>query len=292
MSEITAALVKTLRERTSAAMMDCKRALVAANGDIEAAVEAMRKAGQAKADKKADRVVAEGMIAVKRSDDGKRAVMADINCETDFVARDVNFQAFAQTVVDTALSHNVNEVEALLNTANSSETIDEARRALIAKIGENIQIRRLASLESPGAVGVYVHGGRIGVMVSVSVASEELAKDIAMHIAAVNPVVILPEEVPQELVDKERDIFAAQAQSSGKPADIIEKMIQGRIQKYLAEVSLVGQAFIKQPDVTVGQLLAKHNAKVLCFTRFEVGEGIEKKVDNFVEEVMAQARGE
>lgn len=292
MSEITAALVKTLRERTSAAMMDCKRALVAANGDIEAAVEAMRKAGQAKADKKADRVVAEGSITVKRSDDGKRAVMADINCETDFVARDVSFQAFAQNVVDTALIHNIHDVEALLNAASSSETIDEARRALIAKIGENIQIRRLASLESPGAVGVYVHGGRIGVMVSLSVASEELAKDIAMHIAAVNPVVILPEEVPQELVDKERDIFAAQAQSSGKPADIIEKMIQGRIQKYLAEVSLVGQAFIKQPDVTVGQLLAKHNAKVLSFTRFEVGEGIEKKVDNFVEEVMAQARGE
>lgn len=292
MSEISAALVKTLRDRTSAAMMDCKRALVAANGDIEAAVEAMRKAGQAKADKKADRVVAEGLIAVKRSDDGKCAVMADINCETDFVARDVNFQAFAQHVVDSALNHNLHDVDALLTaTTAQGESVDEARRALIAKIGENIQIRRLATLKSTGAVGVYVHGGRIGVMVSLSVASEELAKDIAMHIAAVNPVVILPEEVPQALVDKERDIFAAQAQSSGKPADIIEKMIQGRIQKYLAEVSLVGQAFIKQPDVTVGQLLAKQNAKVLSFTRFEVGEGIEKKVDNFVEEVMAQARG-
>lgn len=292
MSDISAALVKTLRDRTSAAMMDCKRALVAAGGDIEAAVEAMRKAGQAKADKKADRVVAEGLIAVKRSDNGKRAVMVDINCETDFVARDVNFQAFAQQVVDCALNHNLHDVDALLTAATAQgESVDEARRALIAKIGENIQIRRVAPLESPGTVGVYVHGGRIGVMVSLSVASEELAKDIAMHIAAVNPVVILPEEVPQALVDKERDIFAAQAQNSGKPADIIEKMIQGRIQKYLAEVSLVGQAFIKQPDVTVGQLLAKQNAKVLGFTRFEVGEGIEKKVDNFVEEVMAQARG-
>lgn len=292
MSEISAALVKTLRERSGAAMMDCKRALVAANGDIEAAMEAMRKAGQAKADKKADRIVAEGLIVIKRNDSGTHAVMADINCETDFVARDENLHAFGQTVVETALIEKVSQVDNLLTCKTSQgETVDEARRALIAKIGENIQVRRIASMEAPGMVGTYIHGGRIGVLVSISVADDNLAKDIAMHIAATNPAVILPEEVPADMVDKEREIFSAQAANSGKPADIVEKMIAGRIKKYLDEVSLVGQAFIKDPDMSVGQLLAKHNAKVLGFTRFEVGEGVEKKVDNFVEEVMAQARG-
>lgn len=292
MAEITAALVKTLRERSGAAMMDCKRALVAADGDIEAAMEAMRKAGQAKADKKADRIVAEGLIAIKRSDTGKQAVMVDINCETDFVARDENFQAFAQVAVNTALTTAAHDVDTLLAAKSASgETLDEARRNLITKVGENVQLRRLTTLESSGTVGTYIHGGRIGVMVDLSSADEALAKDIAMHIAATNPVVISQADVPVALVDKERDIFAAQAATSGKPAEIIEKMIAGRIKKYLDEVSLLGQAFIKDPEVSVGQLLSKQGAKVVSFTRFEVGEGIEKKVDNFVEEVMAQARG-
>lgn len=293
MSEVTAALVKTLRERSGAAMMDCKRALVAANGDIEIAMEDMRKAGQAKADKKADRVVTEGLIVIKRSVDGKQAVMADINCETDFVARDDNFQQFADLLAETALDQGISDVDNILSAnVSSGETLEEARRTLITKIGENVQIRRLMALTSVGTVGTYIHSGRIGVVVNLSTDNEALAKDIAMHIAATNPVVISPEEVPAELVEKERDIFAAQAASSGKPADIVEKMIQGRIKKYLDEVSLLGQAFVKDADTSVGQLLSKNGAKVLHFTRFEVGEGIEKKVDNFVEEVMAQARGE
>lgn len=290
--QISAGLVKDLRERTGAAMMDCKKALVAANGDIEAAIEAMRKSGQAKADKKADRVAAEGVVIVKRSADGKKAFMAEINCETDFVARDENFKHFAEVLADAALSHNVSTVEAVeaIKLA-SGETIDEARKALISKIGENIQVRRVTLVSTEGVMGAYVHGGRIGVLVDLTGDNADLAKDIAMHVAASNPVVVSPEDVPAELVAKEREIFSAQAASSGKPADIIEKMIAGRIKKYLDEVSLMGQAFVKDPDTNVGQLLGKHNAKVSSFIRFGVGEGIEKKVDNFVEEVMAQARG-
>lgn len=291
MTDITAALVKTLRERSGAAMMDCKRALVASNGDIEEAIEAMRKSGQAKADKKADRIVAEGVISIKRSVDGKKAVMADVNCETDFVARDDHFKDFADLLTETALAQGLSDVETVMLAASSSgETVDEARRALITKVGENVQVRRLTVLESIGSVGTYIHGGRIGVLVNLSTDNDSLAKDIAMHIAATNPVVINPSEVPAELVAKERDIFAAQAATSGKPADIVEKMIQGRIKKYLDEISLLGQPFVKDSDTTVGQLLAKHGATVLHFTRFAVGEGVEKKVDNFVEEVMAQAR--
>lgn len=292
MAEITAELVKTLRERTNAAMMDCKRALVAANGDIEAAIEAMRKAGQAKADKKADRIAAEGIIAIAKSADNKKAVMVDVNCETDFVARSDDFKNFADAVAQAALANNVNGLDTLANTKLShGETVDEARKALITKLGENIQIRRVTLVESDGIVGTYIHGNRIGVLTAIDVANEELAKDIAMHIAASNPIVLKPEEVPAELVQKEKEIFAAQAASSGKPADIIEKMIGGRIKKFLDEVSLAGQAFVKDPEQTVGQLLHKHKAQATQFVRYGVGEGIEKKVDNFVEEVMAQARG-
>jgi elongation factor Ts len=292
MAEITAELVKTLRERTNAAMMDCKRALVAAGGDIEAAIEAMRKAGQAKADKKADRVAAEGIIAIAKSADNKKAVMADINCETDFVARSDDFKQFADAVAQAALANNVNDLDALANTKLANgETVDEARKNLIAKLGENIQIRRVTLVESDGVVGTYIHGSRIGVLAAINVANEDLAKDIAMHIAASNPLVIHPDHVPADLVQKEKDIFAAQAASSGKPADIIEKMIGGRIKKFLDEVSLMGQAFVKDPEQTVGQLLHKNQAQAVQFVRYGVGEGIEKKADNFVEEVMAQARG-
>ncbi len=292
MAEITAELVKTLRERTGAAMMDCKRALVAAAGDIEAAIEAMRKAGQAKADKKADRIAAEGIIATATHADGTKAAMVDINCETDFVARSDDFKNFANAVAQAVLAHSVNEIDSLLNAKLADgETVDEARRALIAKLGENIQIRRIRLLSSEGVIGAYIHGGRIGVLVSLSGTNADLAKDIAMHIAASNPIVIHPSDVPAELVEKEKEIFAAQAASSGKPQEIIEKMIAGRIKKYLDEVSLTGQPFVKDPEQSVGQLLTKQQVKAVEFFRFSVGEGIEKKADNFVEEVMAQARG-
>ena len=292
MTEITADLVKTLRERTGAAMMDCKRALVAAKGDIETAIEDMRKAGQAKADKKADRIAAEGVIATAVSSDGKSAVIVDINCETDFVARGDEFKQFADAVAQAALAHKVSDVQAINDIKLASgETVDETRRNLTAKLGENIQIRRIQLLTSDGVVGGYIHGGRIGVLVSLTTADAALAKDIAMHIAASNPLVVSADQVSADLIAKEKEIFMAQAASSGKPADIIEKMVGGRIKKYVDEVSLVGQAFVKDPDMTVGKLLSSKGAKVNSFVRFSVGEGIEKKVDNFVEEVMAQARG-
>jgi len=292
MAEITADLVKTLRERTGAAMMDCKRALVAAEGDIEAAIEAMRKAGQAKADKKADRVAAEGIIATARSHDGKKAAIIDLNCETDFVARNEDFKNFADAVAQTALASGAQDLETLGNAKMSTgTTVDEARRELITKLGENIQIRRFELLSTDGVIGAYIHGGRIGVLTALDTADDALAKDIAMHIAASSPIVIHPQEVPETLISKEKEIYSAQAATSGKPQDIIEKMIGGRIKKFLDEVSLMGQPFVKDPDTTVGKLLEKSKAKVIHFVRFNVGEGIEKKADNFVEEVMAQARG-
>jgi elongation factor Ts len=292
MAEITAALVKELRDRTSAAMMDCKRALVAAEGDIEAAIEAMRKAGQAKADKKADRIAAEGVIATARSVDGKNAVLVEVNCETDFVARGDEFKTFADTAAQTALAHCITDVDTLLLTKFASgETIDEARRHLTSKLGENIQIRRIANLSSEGTVGSYIHGGQIGVLVALNVDNSELAKDIAMHIAASNPSVIHAADVSPELIAKEKEIHTAQAASSGKPMEIIEKMVEGRIKKFIDEISLSGQSFVKDPDMTVAQLLSKNKAEVTAFIRFSVGEGIEKKVDNFVDEVMAQVRG-
>ncbi len=292
MTEITADLVKTLRERTGAAMMDCKRALVAANGNIEAAVEAMRKAGQAKADKKSDRIAAEGVVVVARSTDGTQAVIVEINCETDFVARNDDFKNFANDVAQAALKHHVDNLEALSSVSvTDGETVDAMRHHLISKLGENIQIRRVEFLKSTGTIGAYVHGGRIGVLVDLTTSDESLAKDIAMHVAASNPIVINPEQVPAEIITKEKEIFLAQAANSGKPADIIEKMVNGRIKKFVDEVSLKGQAFVKDPDQSVGKLLGTHKADVISFIRFNVGEGIEKKVDNFVEEVMAQARG-
>lgn len=292
MAEITASLVKTLREKTDAAMMDCKRALVETNGDIDAAIEVLRKSGQAKAGKKSDRITAEGIIASACGADGKKGVLLDLNCETDFVARSDDFKAFATAAAQAALVHHCEAVDALLAAKlPSGETVDEARQHLISKLGENIQIRRIAWLSSDGVIGSYIHGGRIGVLVALTAPNEALAKDIAMHVAASNPLVINPSEVSEELVEKEKEIYSAQAATSGKPADIVEKMIAGRIKKYLDEVSLTGQPFVKDPETTVGQLLSKNQAKVSAFIRFSVGEGIEKKADNFVEEVMAQARG-
>lgn len=289
---ISAAMVKELRERTGAPMMECKKFLVATNGDMEEAITEMRKAGQTKADKKADRVAAEGVIVLCASDDKKRAVLVEINSETDFVARDSNFIEFAESVADVALTMGTTDV-AVLSAAtltSGSETVDEARRALIAKIGENIQLRRVEFVEAEEAIGTYRHGSRIGVLVSMKNGSEDLAKDLAMHIAASKPLVVGADDVPEEEIAREREIFMAQARESGKPEDIIEKMVGGRIKKFMSEVSLLGQPFVKDPNQTVEALLKAKNAEVLSFVRMEVGEGIEKKEDNFVEEVMSQVR--
>lgn len=289
---ISAAMVKELRERTGAPMMECKKFLVATNGDMEEAITEMRKAGQTKADKKADRVAAEGVIVLCASDDKKRAVLVEINSETDFVARDSNFIEFAESVADVALTMGTTDVAVLsaATLASGSETVDEARRALIAKIGENIQLRRVEFVEAEEAIGTYRHGSRIGVLVSMKNGSEDLAKDLAMHIAASKPLVVGADDVPEEEIAREREIFMAQARESGKPEDIIEKMVGGRIKKFMSEVSLLGQPFVKDPNQTVEALLKAKNAEVLSFVRMEVGEGIEKKEDNFVEEVMSQVR--
>ncbi|ADC62967.1 translation elongation factor Ts [Allochromatium vinosum] len=290
---ITAALVKELRERTGAGMMECKAALVEANGDIEAAIEAMRKSGQAKAAKKSGRTAAEGVVMIQITDDGKQGVMVEINCETDFVAKDSNFLEFAEAVTAAALSGGVADAESLAGqTLADGSTVDAAREALIAKIGENIQVRRLQRFDgTEGALHSYRHGVRIGVVVELVGGDETLGRDIAMHIAASNPLCMNADQVPAETLDKEREIFKAQALDSGKPEAIVEKMIEGRMRKFLEEVTLLGQPFVKNPDQTVAQLLKQAGAEVRRFTRLEVGEGIEKKVENFAEEVMAQVRG-
>lgn len=290
---ITAAMVKDLRERTGAGMMECKKALTASNGDIEVAVEEMRKAGQAKADKKAGRTAAEGVICLNRAADKQHAVIVEINSETDFVARDDNFNEFAKQVGETLISNEaVSDVDALLETNIEAVgfNVEETRKQLITKIGENIKIRRFARMSSENNVGSYVHGGRIGVLVEIKGGDEALAKDVAMHIAASKPVVVSKEQVSQDLIDKEKEIFTAQAQESGKPQEIIEKMIGGRINKFLDEISLLGQPFVKDPSVKIGKLIKDKGAEVINFVRYEVGEGIEKKEDNFVDEVMAQVR--
>ncbi|HVT62593.1 MAG TPA: translation elongation factor Ts [Legionellaceae bacterium] len=291
---VSAAMVMSLRERTGAGMMECKKFLVAANGDIELAITEMRKAGQAKADKKADRVAAEGVIVIARSQDLRHAVILEINSETDFVARDSNFTSFAQSVADTALQTKAKTVDELSQQTliNHHVTVEQARQELVAKIGENIKIRRIEHVYSSedGVTGFYLHGNRIGVLVSLKKGDNELGRDLAMHIAASRPLVVQREDVSTQAIENERDIFSAQARESGKPQEIIDKMIDGRISKFLDEVSLVGQAFVKDPNIKVGQLLKQKQVSVESFIRFEVGEGIEKKEDNFVEEVMAQVR--
>jgi elongation factor Ts len=289
---ISASLVMKLRERTGAGMMECKKFLTMTNGDIEQAIVEMRKAGQTKADNKANRVAAEGVIVIARSANGCAAVMLEINSETDFVARDENFTGFAQKVAETALASSVSDIPELSNQilTGSNLTIEEARQELVSKIGENIKLRRMERISSDGAIGYYLHGNRIGVMVAMKNASESLLKDIAMHIAASRPMVVNRDQVAAEVIENEREIFTAQARESGKPQDIIDKMIEGRISKFVDEVSLLGQPYVKDPNVKVSQLLKEKNAEVISFARFEVGEGIEKKEDNFVEEVMAQVR--
>jgi elongation factor Ts len=287
--QITAALVKELRERTGAGMMECKKALTETQGDIEGAIELMRKSGQAKADKKAGRIAAEGRIEI--ASEGSQAVIIEVNSETDFVAKDANFQRFAAECAQAALASGAVDVDGLMAVQMDGQSLEERRAALVAKIGENVQVRRFERVHGAGALGAYLHGSRIGVLVSLAGGDEDLAKDVAMHIAASRPICVDSDQVPAETVEKEREIFRAQAQDSGKPPEIVEKMIEGRIRKFLAEVTLVGQPFVKNPDQTVGQLLKEKGARAAGFVRYEVGEGIEKKVENFAEEVMAQARG-
>ncbi len=290
---ISAALVKELRERTGAGMMECKKALVETDGDIDAAIEQLRKSGQAKADKKAGRTAAEGRILVATGEADKSAAIVEVNCETDFVAGDANFGAFAEAVSRQVLAERPADVQALaaLPLEAGGPSVDEARKELVAKIGENIGVRRFDVLEAEGVLGSYLHGNRIGVVVDLVGGDTGLARDLAMHIAASRPLCISEEQVSAEVLDKEREIYRAQAAESGKPADIVEKMVAGRVKKFLKENTLVGQPFVKNPDQTVQQLLEQAGARVARFVRYEVGEGIEKKSENFADEVMAQVRG-
>jgi len=281
---ITAKQVKELRERTAAGMMDCKKALVEADGDIELAIENMRKSGAIKAAKKAGRVAAEGVVLAKT--EGAVALIAEINCETDFVGMDKSFLAFANQVADIALANKVTDVEALGALAYDDITVEEARANLVAKIGENISIRRLQLVEGEN-LGAYVHSGKIGVISVLTGGDAELAKDIAMHVAAASPTYVKPEDVPAEVVAKEKEIQLQIAIDSGKPAEIAEKMVTGRMAKFTGEVSLTGQPFVKDPSVKVAKLLKDAGADVVTFIRLEVGEGIEKKEEDFAAEVAA-----
>ena len=281
---ITAALVKELRDRTGAGMMDCKKALVETDGDMEAAIEHMRKNGQAKAAKKAGRIAAEGVIIIKSA--GNRAALLEMNCETDFVARDESFVTFANNTAQLALDQNINDVEALKAASLGDATVEETRMALVTKIGENMTVRRVAIVEGDN-LGQYIHGGRIGVVAVLEGGNEDVAKDVAMHVAANNPEFVTPDDVPAEVVEKEKSIQIDIAVQSGKPADIAEKMVAGRMKKFTHEVSLTGQAFVKDPSISVGEYLKSAGATVKSFTRLEVGEGIEKKEEDFAAEVEA-----
>jgi elongation factor Ts len=290
---ITAAQVKELRERTGAGMMECKRALVETGGDMDSAVELMRKQGLAKADKKAGRVAAEGRIVMASSDDGAALAMVEINCETDFVAGGDDLIEFGEQVAAVILTQGPADLDALAEASlDSGESIDQKRRELIARIGEKISVRRFQRFATDGGIlGSYKHGDRIGVVVELSGGDSVLARDLAMHVAASKPICVDSDQVPAETMAQEKSILVAQAEGSGKPAEIVEKMVEGRIRKWLAEITLVGQPFVKDPDVTVGKLVGKADAKIVRFARMEVGEGIEKKQEDFVAEVRAQAEG-
>jgi elongation factor Ts len=286
---ISASMVKELRERTGAGMMECKKALVETDGGMDDAVEFLRKSGQAKADKKSSRVAADGRIAV--ATEGNTAAIAEINSETDFVAKDENFLAFAEAVAEVALNGAAADVEGLASLQLADgRTIETARTELVSKVGENISVRRFQKIEAVDHLGNYTHGARIGALVTMTGGNAELARDVAMHVAATNPVCVDEQGVPAENLERERRIFSEQAAESGKPPEIVEKMVTGRIAKYLKEVTLLGQPFVKDPDVTVAKLLGDAGATVTGFVRYEVGEGIEKKVENFAEEVMAQIK--
>lgn len=285
---MSAQLVKELRERTGLGLLECKKALKEADNDIEVAIEALRKSSGMKAAKKAGRIAADGVVTTRIAEDGSYGVLVEVNSETDFVARDENFLGFVATVADTLYQQRSADLDAI-----TSGDIEEARQALVQKIGENIGVRRASLVTADsGVVGSYVHGNnRIAVLVELRGGDQDLARDVAMHVAAVNPQVVSPGDMPEALLDKEREIFTAQAQESGKPPEIIEKMIGGRIKKYLAENSLTEQAFVKDPDVTVGKLVAGAGAEIASFARFEVGEGIEVEKVDFADEVAAQLNG-
>ena len=291
MVNITAGMVKELRERTGLGMMDCKRALTKAEGDMDKAIDDLRKASGVKAAKKASRVAAEGVVLTKIAEDGNYGVIIEVNSETDFAARDANFLDFAQQALELAYSNSEADVTALLDAG-----LEDTRTAMVQKIGENCNVRRVERLQftdgNAGIVESYVHSNnRIAVLISVTGGDEALARDVAMHIAAVNPLVVNAEDVPEEEIAKETEIYSAQARESGKPEEIIEKMISGRLRKFVAEVSLLEQPFVKDPDVTVGKLLKDADASVVQFVRFEVGEGIEKEEIDFADEVAAQVKG-
>jgi elongation factor Ts len=292
---VTAEAVKLLRERTGAGMMECKKALVETGGDLDAAAEIMRKSGLAKADKKAGRIAAEGVIAIERAADGRKASVVEVNSETDFVAREADFRSFATAVAQAVLAAAPADTTALAATKlPSSATVEETRRELIARIGENIGVRRF-DIVAGATLGAYLHGTRIGALVALEGGDETLARDLAMHIAAINPQYVAAADVPADQVEHERSIFAAQVagdpKAQGKPADIVAKMVDGKLRKYLAEITLTGQPFVKDDKFTVGEVLKRANARVVRFVRYEVGAGIEKKQENFAAEVMAQVRG-
>jgi elongation factor Ts len=290
MAEITAAMVKELREATGLGMMECKKALVESGGDMKAAADLMRIKSGAKASKIAGRIAAEGAVAAHIAADGKRGALVEVNCETDFVAKDESFSAFVTALAQAAVAQGSEDVAALSSAQLvSGETVEAARQALIAKLGENIGVRRVALIDAQGRLASYLHGRRIGVLIDVSGGDVQLGKDLAMHVAASKPLTVSQEDVAADVIAKDREIYAAQAAESGKPANIVEKMVEGRIVKFLAEVTLLGQPFVKDPDQTVGQLLKSKNAAVHAFRLFVVGEGIEKRKDDFAAEVMAQA---
>jgi elongation factor Ts len=293
---ITASMVKELRDRTGAGMMECKKALTESNGEMDAAVDALRKKGAAKADKKAGRVAAEGVVVSALDPGHKTGVLVEINCETDFVAKDANFQEFSAAVARTVLAHQPADVAELggLPLSGGSQTVEEARVDLINRIGENVALRRFVVQHAPdrARIGAYTHGNRIGVLVVVEGGRDDLGKDLAMHVAASRPQFVAADDVPAEVLNKEKEIFAAQAKDSGKPPEIIEKMVHGRVQKHISEITLLGQPFVKDPDQSVAKVVKAEKATILGFSRLEVGEGIEKREDDFVAEVMAQAKGE
>lgn len=287
---VTASMVKELREITGAGMMDCKKALGETDGNMDEAVEFLRKKGMAGADKKAGRTAAEGVVAIAVSDDQKKAAIVEVNCETDFVAKGDDFKAFADEIAAIVLATGQMDIGALMNEKMANgQSIDEKRREMIGKIGENMAVRRIELIESNGSIGQYQHGEKIGVVVAMNGGGDALTRDVAMHIAAAKPAAISADDVDAEVLEKERKFQIEQAQDSGKPAEIIEKMIEGRMRKYLQEITLLGQAFVKDPDQTVEKLLKSSDASVSNFVRLEVGEGIEIEETNFADEVAAAA---
>jgi elongation factor Ts len=287
--DIKPALVKDLRERTGAGMMECKKALVETKGDIDLAAEWLRKAGAAKADKKASRVAAEGRVAIRSDEQAGRHVVLEVNSETDFVAKDDNFRAFVEKLADIVLQQKPASVEALLKSNVDGKTLEELRLELVTKVGENISVRRFDVVESRGIVGAYVHGTRIGVLVEIEGGNPALARDLAMQIASLAPRYVAGEDVPKEIVDKEREIILAQTAEEKKPPEILAKMVEGKVRKFVDEITLTGQVFVKDDKKRVRDVLAANKAKVKTFRRYEVGEGIEKKTTDFRAEVMAQA---